>query len=130
MKQIYRLVHDVARARAVDSVRLAPEGWIVEIKEPTRTLEQNSLMWPLLEDISKQVEWYGQYLTSEEWKDVITAMLKKQKVVPGIEGGFVVLGARTSKMTKELFSELIEAIYWFGAQQGVKFRTDEERRTA
>lgn len=130
MKQIYRLVHDVARARAVDSVRLAPEGWIVEIKEPTRTLEQNSLMWPLLEDISKQVEWYGQYLTSEEWKDVITAMLKKQKVVPGIEGGFVVLGARTSKMTKELFSELIEAIYWFGAQQGVKFRTDLEKGAA
>jgi cobyric acid synthase len=68
------------------------------------------------------VVWYGVKLTKDEWKDVLTAALKKQKVVPGIEGGFVVLGARTSKMTVPEMTELIELSTAFGTQQGVKFR--------
>jgi hypothetical protein len=99
----------------------APDGFVVTISEPTRTLEQNALMWPLLQEVSRQVDWYGQKLTDEEWKDVFSASLKKQKVVPGLDGGFVVCGQRTSKMSKKEFSELIELIYAFGAQKGVKF---------
>jgi hypothetical protein len=80
------------------------------------------MMWANLEDIAQQVVWYGVKLTKEEWKDVLTAALKKQKVVPGIEGGFVVIGARTSKMTVSEMTELIELSTAFGTQQGVKFR--------
>ena len=87
-----------------------------------RSLEQNRMMWANLEDISQQVVWYGVKLTKDEWKDVLTAALKKQKVVPGIEGGFVVIGARTSKMTVPEMTELIELSTAFGTQQGVKFR--------
>lgn len=87
-----------------------------------RSLEQNRMMWANLEDISQQVIWYGVKLTKDEWKDVLTAALKKQKVVPGIEGGFVVIGARTSKMTVPEMTELIELSTAFGTQQGVKFR--------
>ena len=79
-------------------------------------------MWANLEDIAQQVTWYGVKLTKDEWKDVLTAALKKQKVVPGIEGGFVVIGARTSKMTVAEMTELIELSTAFGTQQGVKFR--------
>jgi hypothetical protein len=91
-----------------------------------RSLEQNRLMWANLEDIAQQVVWYGQKLHKEEWKDVLTAALKKQKIVPGIEGGFVVIGARTSKMTVAEMNEVIELSVMFGAQQGVKFRALEE----
>ena len=87
-----------------------------------RSLEQNRMMWANLEDIAQQVVGYGVKLTKDEWKDVLTAALKKQKVVPGIEGGFVVLGARTSKMTVPEMTELIELSTAFGTQQGVKFR--------
>jgi hypothetical protein len=80
------------------------------------------MMWANLEDIAQQVVWYGVKLTKDEWKDVLTAALKKQKVVPGIEGGFVVIGARTSKMTVPEMTELIELSTAFGTQQGVKFR--------
>ena len=93
-----------------------------------RSLNQNRMMWANLEDIAQQVIWYGVKLTKEEWKDVLTAALKKQKVVPGIEGGFVIIGARTSKMTVPEMTELIELSTAFGTQQGVKFRAfvDEE----
>ena len=87
-----------------------------------RSLNQNRMMWANLEDIAQQVVWYGVKLTKDEWKDVLTAALKKQKVVPGIEGGFVIIGARTSKMTVPEMTELIELSTAFGTQQGVKFR--------
>lgn len=80
------------------------------------------MMWANLEDIAQQVVWYGVKLTKDEWKDVLTAALKKQKVVPGIEGGFVVIGARTSTMSVAEMTELIELSTAFGTQQGVKFR--------
>jgi hypothetical protein len=41
--------------------------------------------------------------------------------VPGLDGGFVVCGQSTSKMTKSEFSELLELIAAFGANNGVKF---------
>ena len=51
----------------------------------------------------------------------MTAARRKRKAVPGLDGGFVVLGARTSKMTKGELSDLMEIISAFGAQRGVKF---------
>jgi hypothetical protein len=87
----------------------------------TRTTEQNRLMWAVLTDISEQVEWYGQKLSKEEWKDVLTAALKRQRVVPAIDGGFIVLGAGTSRMTIAEMTELIELAMAFGAEKGVVF---------
>ena len=115
------LVHDTARSRALEAVRNAPDGVVVQIKEATRSLEQNALLWALLTDVSQQVNWYGNKLTEDEWKDVFSASLKKQKVVPGLDGGFVVCGQRTSTMTKSEFSEMCELIFAFGAQHDVKF---------
>lgn len=123
-QMIFRLVHQIARDRAVEAVRNAPDGWIVKVSEPTRSLEQNALLWPLLDEVSKQVDWYGQKLSKEEWKDVFTASLKKQKVIPGLDGGFVVCGQSTRVMNKRDFSELCELIFAFGAQHGVKFNAN------
>jgi len=125
-KQTFVLVHDTARQRALQAVKDASDGMVVQIKLPTRSLAQNALLWPLLEDVASQVEWYGQWLTKEDWKDLFTAALRKQRAVPGIEGGFVVMGERTSQYTKQEFSDLIELIYSFGAERNVKFRTDDE----
>ena len=127
----FRLFHNEARKRAASAIMDAPDGYVVRITEPTRTLESNALLWVLLGEVSKQVEWYGSKLTAEEWKDVFSASLKKQKVVPALDGGFVVCGQRTSKMTKSEFSDLIELIQAFGAERGVNFdeRISDELQT-
>ena len=104
---------------------MAGHRMVVEVKPETRSLSQNALLWATLDDISKQVDWYGRKLTAEEWKHVFTASLAKQDVVPGIDGGFVVLGKSTSKMTKPEMSELQQLIEAFGAQQGVRFTAPE-----
>lgn len=98
----------------------------MRLGEPTRNLNQNSKLWACLTDLSQQVEWYGTKLTPENWKDVLTASLKRSKVVPGLDGGFVVLGQHTSKMTKAEFAELIECVLAFGADKGVRFSASED----
>ncbi|WP_413616433.1 recombination protein NinB [Halomonas cupida] len=90
-------------------------------KQGKRTTDQNRLLWAILRDVSQQVEWYGQYLTDEEWKDVFTVSLKRQKTIPGIDGGFIMVGGRTSKMNKQEFSDLVDLIHAFGNDHGVRW---------
>lgn len=124
-KQYFVLSHDTARNNAVMACRNAPHGYVVEIKEKTRSLEQNSLLWALLTDVSRQVDWYGRRLSPENWKNVFSAALKKQDVVPNIDGdGFVVLGQSTSKIGKREFGDLVDIIQSFGAQRCVVWSND------
>lgn len=92
---------------------------VMSLGRKKRSLDQNAKLWVLLAEVSRQVDWYGEKLSPEDWKHVFTASLTKQKAVPGIDGGFVVLGQSTSRMNKHQFSELIEVIYAFGANQGM-----------
>ena len=115
-RKIFIFVHTEARRRAAEYCMIAPAGSIAEFKDAARTLDQNAKMWPMLEDISKQVEWYKNWLTKEEWKDFFSAIILKQKVVPNMDStGFIAVGGRTSKMGKRMFSEMIELMYAFGA---------------
>ena len=103
----------------------------IVIQERKRTTDQNKRMWPLLHDLSRQVEWYGQKYTPDDWKDLITALVAKskneqQRTAPGIGGGVVMFGSRTSKMRVSEMVEVIEAIYWFGTEQNVKFSDEAQ----
>lgn len=94
-----------------------------------RSLDQNRKLWACLTDISEQVEWPVdgklQRLSPEDWKDILSAGLhKSQRVAQGVDGGFVMLGQRTSKMTVGDMVELIEFIQWFGAEKGVRWSDD------
>ena len=121
MTQKFILYNRLCRDRAIEAVRQAGDEYIVRVTEPKRSMVQNALMWVLLGELAEQVTWHGQKLTAENWKDMCTAALKRQQVVPGIDGGFVVLGTSTRKMTKLEMSELIDFIYHFGSENGVEF---------
>lgn len=127
-KQTYRLVHDLARARAAQAVLAAPDSYIVTISPERRTEEQNRLLWPLLRDVATQIRLHDEYLLTEhEWKDVFTASLDKEtKVVPNLDrSGFIILrGKSTSRMNKKDFSSLIELIYAYGSEHLVTWSTD------
>lgn len=111
---------EVARKAICRHVLAAPDGYVVTIKEPTRNLEQNAKMWAMLGDLETQCDWHGNQLYAEEWKDLLSAGLVQSKAVPNLTGnGFVILGQRTSKLTKSQFAALIELIYAFGAERGV-----------
>lgn len=89
-----------------------------------RSVEQNSLLWALLTDIADQVEWPcdGKMckLSPDDFKHILTAGLKKdQRVAAGIDGGFVILGQYTHKMTKAEMAEFLDFVLAFGADKGV-----------
>jgi hypothetical protein len=119
-KHTINIIDEPRRARAIEAVRNAPLGKVVIIQDPTRTTDQNSKMWPMLNDLSKQVVWHGFVLSDDEWKDFATATLKKQKIVPNMDcSGFIAVGGKTSKLSKSKMSDLIEIIYMLGAQNDV-----------
>lgn len=133
--QRYLLRDNNIRQNCISAIQLLPANpdkpFEIVIQERKRTTDQNRRMWPLLHDLSQQVEWYGQKYTPDDWKDLITALVAKskneqQRTAPGIGGGVVMFGSRTSKMRVSEMVEVIEAIYWFGTEQNVKF-SDEAR---
>ncbi|RAH34027.1 recombination protein NinB [Pantoea agglomerans] len=133
--QRYLLRDNNIRQNCISAIQLLPANpdkpFEIVIQERKRTTDQNRRMWPLLHDLSQQVEWYGQKYTPDDWKDLITALVAKskneqQRTAPGIGGGVVMFGSRTSKMRVSEMVEVIEAIYWFGTEQNVNF-SDEAR---
>lgn len=126
MKKTFTLAHAEARRRAVAAVVEAPEGFAVTISEPTRNLEQNAAQWPILDAFAAQLKWpvNGEMvtLTAEEFKDVLTAAFQGNTVrlAMGMNGGVVMLGMRTSKMSKKTFSEWLEFLIATAALRGVE----------
>jgi hypothetical protein len=107
------------RERACRWIRQAPPGSRIEFKSPRRTLPQNDRMWAMLTEIATQLAWHGQKLTPDDWKDLFMGALRKERLVPGINGGLTSIGMRTSDLTKEEMSDLIELIDVFAAEHGV-----------
>jgi len=102
---------------------LASCGGIWEIRATPqrrkRTVDQNSKLHAMCTDVARQVEWAGGYLEPEEWKRIFVAAIYGQRVVPGLDGEFVVLNKRTSRMKVAECAEVIERIYAFGAEKNV-----------
>lgn len=109
------------RAKASNWIAKAPDRTRVTFQSPTRSLPQNSLLWARLTEVAEKVEWYGQRLSADDWKCVFTAALRKARVVPGLDGGFVVLGLSTSSMSKDELTALLDLVDAFAAERGVVF---------
>ena len=91
-----------------------------------RTLDQNKLMWSLINDVSRQVSWPvdGEmvFMAPDDWKHIFSSALKRNtRIARGIDGGFVVLGQYTSKFTKSEMSEMIDLILAFGGERGINW---------
>lgn len=123
----FYLRHDTARRLAREAVDAAPDGYVVTIKEPTRSSEQNRLLHAALTDVAEQVEWHGKKLSLDVWKRLCTAAWLREigespEMVPALDGkGFDVIFERTSTLTVPQMTSLIEWVLAFGAQNGVTF---------
>ena len=110
----------------------APNGDTMTLTEPTRSLDQNAAQWPYLDAFSKQLVWPvdGRIvtMTPEEWKDVLTAAFKRESVrlAMGLDGGVVMLGIRTSAMSKKAFGEWLEFLIATAADRNITVYPDKE----
>ncbi len=132
-EKVYRLRQDNfkraldhAEALLAEQFRKGRQTLEMALREPKRSLDQNARLWCLLDDVACQctllINGEKCLATREEWKDVFTAALKREsRIAMGIDGGVVMLGHSTSKMRKAEFSELIELIHAYGADNGVQW---------
>lgn len=124
MKKTFILAHDTARQRAVQAVEQAPEGYVVAISEPTRTLEQNAAQWPYLAGFAAQkqlcINGVMQWVTDDDWKDVLTACWNGEMRMAVFDGKVIMLPQRTSQMGKKVFSTWMEYLVAMAAQSGVE----------
>lgn len=121
----YILVHDTARRLAKACIDTAPDGYVCEIKAPTRSSQENRLLHALIGEVSRKLEWAGQKRDLETWKRLFVAAWCRAggehvEVLPALDGhGVDLVPARTSKLTKKECADLIEYIYAWGADNGV-----------
>lgn len=127
-KRRFVLAHPVARGGAVEAVRNAPDGHVVEIRPPKRTLDQNAHFHDLCDDLEKSgLPWAGKPRTAAQWKVLLVsghavATKEGHDMVPGIEGEFVNLRESTALMSVRRSASLIEYTLAFMAANNVERR--------
>ena len=111
------------RQRAHRYIGAAPFGTRVELKAAKRTLPQNDRMWAMLTDIAQQKEHGGRKYTPDIWKALfMSACGREVQFVPALDGTtFLPLGYRSSDLSKQEMTDLIEFMFSWGAENGVVF---------
>ena len=106
-----------------------------QVCEERRSSAANAAQWPILTAWAKQRQWpingVLTYLTREEWKDILTAAFEGEtspRIAPGISGGMVMLGRRTSNYGKKRFSEWLEYLNAISAEQGIKIPAPKHQK--
>jgi len=118
---------DADRIKAAHWCSIAPVGTRIQFQRGSRSLSQNRLLWSRLTQLAEQMTWHGVRLSAEDFKDILTASLRKSRVVPGIDpGSFVVVGLHTSGMDKEEMTLLLDLMSAFAAEHGIIFRDEED----
>lgn len=121
-KVTIKLVAGEQRIRAQKLIGRAPDGYVVTIAEPTRTLDQNAKLWAMLADV-RRAKPEGRDWSDEQWKAVfMDACGHQAEFAPKLDGpGFVCLGFKSSHLNKSQFADLIESIYEFGARHDIQW---------
>lgn len=129
MKKI-TIKSETNREDAMELIRKIPADgrWSVTFKETSRrSSASNALLHVRIREVSKQIQWYGQWLTEADWKIMFSAaMHQESRIVPGINTSFVSLGYHTREMTQKEINDMIEFIHAFGAERNIIFSADPQ----
>lgn len=122
------LINDFIRAKAARWVKAMPDGTRIEFKAPRRTLPQNDRMWAMLTGIASQREHFGIKYPAEDWKVIfLHALGREARFVPALDGdGFIPIGQSSSDLSIGEMSDMIELMFSWGAQNGVRFHDDKD----
>jgi len=125
MKEFFILANDAVRINAIEAIKKAPQGHIVEIKPKNRSLEQNALLHTIIQKISLKVEWAGKKRAIDTWKRLLTAGWLRARgesieILPSIDyQGVDIVFRHTSHLTVAEMSEFIEYIMAFAVEHGI-----------
>jgi hypothetical protein len=119
----YPVTSEGQRSSAIRAIHERPlgSGFIVEVRERTRSLDQNALLWALLTAFERQATLNGQRLRADQWKAIMMHALNHPvDMLPTLDGkSWFAAGLRSSKLTLGEMSELLELVQSEAAQRGV-----------
>lgn len=125
-----RLVGPRQRAYAKQLIDDAPDGYVMKLAAETRRDAQNRKLWPMLADIQQQVPGFDEFQADDIKMRFLNALGTEMRFLPALEGqGSFPVGLKSSTLTVEQFSGLVEMIYEFGARHNVQF-TEPMRNAA
>jgi hypothetical protein len=98
----------------------------LEIKQQSKSREQERLYHELIGQIAKQAQHVGSKWSADDFKRLLVDQFAREigltgaKIVPNLDGtGFVQLGVQTRKFTVDQGSQFIEWLYAWAANNGV-----------
>lgn len=137
-----QLVNPQQARAAIQTIWQRAKGWLiaggegtrleVELRPARRTLDQNARLHATLAEVARQVEWAGKRRDVTTWKRLMTAAWLRARgeqleVLPALDGhGVDIVFERTSRLTRAECAELMEYVYAWGAQHGVRFSAAED----
>jgi hypothetical protein len=142
------LVHEIARARAVEAVREAPDGWTVLVREPQKSRDQEEKYHAMIGDIARHYEFCGRHWDAEDMKRLLIDQFKRDTVsdpdfvdewkamgsvemAPSLDGmGVVALGTQSRRFPKKLASGFVEWLYAFGSEHDVQWTEPKQNAVA
>ena len=126
-----RLVGPKQRAHAHELIEKAPNGSVMKLGAETRRDAQNRKLWPMLADIQQQVPGWEGFSAEDAKLRFLNALGTEMRFLPELEGqGIFPVGLKSSTLTVEQFSGLIELLLIFGAKHGVIWSGPKEKDLA
>jgi len=107
---------DVAK-QMVDN---APDGHILEVRPPKRSLDSNRYYWAVLGDISEQM------VVGKAYEPSIWHVYFKQLFLPDLmqelpDGSLSIVPPSSTKLTQKEFSEYLEKVVKWSLEHDVRF---------
>jgi hypothetical protein len=98
----------------------------LEVKDASKSREQERLYHELIGQIAKQAQHLGAKWSADDFKRLLVDQFAREigltgaKIIPNLDGtGFVQLGVQTRKFTVDQGSQFIEWLYAWAANNGV-----------
>lgn len=105
---------------------------ICPVCEERRNSGQNAAQWPILQAWAEQKQWPINgtlcWIKAEDYKEILTAAFEGEtspRIAPGLNGGIVMLGRRTSQYGKKRFSLWLDWLNAASYHAGIKIPAPE-----
>jgi len=108
------------RNLAREMVDNAPNGYILEVRPPKRSLDSNRYYWAVLGDISEQVV-PGKAYEPSIWHEYLRALFLPERMVELPDGSIKMLEPSTSELNQATFSEYTEKVVRWALEHDVRF---------
>jgi len=123
-----RLVGDHTRRAACSLVQQAPDGWVMQLDRPKRTLRQSSRFWATCGEVAKtDYTWGGTRHDKQSWHDLFLCgwhVIKGNppRLLIGLEGERVSLIKHTRDLSENEMSDLLDYASAWCAVRNIELR--------